>query len=133
MGLDPVESSILAVPIGAVRLDTVLWARNVLCIRRFSQRELCPLLRTCIYTCAFSDEPIFSISMVQCVMSERRQPYGYRPIGQAPRVLTESLPERERERARKQRQNQRSMKSYKVGGRDLEVINQNMSRAGPYY
>lgn len=47
-------------------------------------------------------------------MSDRRQPYGYRPIGQAPRVLNDSLPEKERERAHRLRQNQRSMKSYKV-------------------
>ncbi|CAI7998033.1 hypothetical protein GBAR_LOCUS2313 [Geodia barretti] len=48
------------------------------------------------------------------VMAERRQPYGYRPIGHAPRVLNDSLPERERERALNHRQHQKSMKSYKV-------------------
>jgi small GTP-binding protein len=47
-------------------------------------------------------------------MAERRQPYGYRPIGHAPRVLNDSLPERERERALNHRQHQKSMKSYKV-------------------
>ena len=54
-------------------------------------------------------------------MSERRQPYGYRPIGQVPRVLNDSLPERERERAHKHRQHQRSMKSYKVKFSQLYV------------
>ena len=56
---------------------------------------------------------VYVYSSVQ-IMTERRQPYGYRPIGQVPRVLNESLPERDRERARKGRQNQKSMKSYKV-------------------
>ena len=57
-----------------------------------------------------------ALSSTNCAtgMAERRQPYGYRPIGHAPRVLNDSLPERERERAHHHRQHQKSMKSYKV-------------------
>lgn len=51
-----------------------------------------------------------SFTRVLQVMAERRQPYGYRPIGQAPRVLNDSLPDKERDKPHRQK----SLKSYKV-------------------
>ena len=68
----------------------------------------------CVCVCARARVPVPASSRAVQHAMAAKQPYGYRPIGQGPRVLTDSLPEGERQRAQRQRQIQKTMKSYKV-------------------